>query len=164
MQMQIDLMTPGDWPEVRRIYEEGIATGLTTFETQVPSWEKWDAARLHYPRLIARGERVLGWAALSFVSKRPCYIGVAEVGIYVSPLMRGRGVGRALLEALIESSEEHGIWTLQAATIAGNFQSLALQTKCGFRVVGRRERIGKLGGIWRDTILTERWSATVGTD
>ena len=164
MQMKIDLMTPADWMEVSRIYEEGIATGLATFETQVPSWEEWDAARLPHSRLVARNERILGWATLSFASKRPCYAGVAEVGIYVSTLMRGCGVGRVLLEALIESSEKHGVWTLQTATIAENIQSLALQARCGFRVVGRRERIGRLGGVWRDTILTERRSTTVGTD
>lgn len=164
MQMKIDLMTPADWMEVSRIYEEGIATGLATFETRVPSWEEWDAARLPHSRLVARNERVLGWATLSFASKRPCYAGVAEVGIYVSTLMRGCGVGRALLDALIESSEKHGVWTLQTATIAENIQSLALQARCGFRVVGRRERIGRLGGVWRDTILTERRSTTVGTD
>ena len=164
MQMKIDLMTPADWMEVSRIYEEGIATGLATFETRVPSWEEWDAARLPHSRLVARNERILGWATLSFASKRPCYAGVAEVGIYVSTLMRGCGVGRALLDALIESSEKHGVWTLQTATIAENIQSLALQARCGFRVVGRRERIGRLGGVWRDTILTERRSTTVGTD
>jgi L-amino acid N-acyltransferase YncA len=162
--MQINSMTPADWPEVARIYEEGIATGLATFEIQVPSWKEWDAARLFHSRLVARCERVLGWATLSFVSKRPCYIGVAEVGIYVSPLMRGCGVGRALLDALIESSEEHGVWTLQAATIEENSPSLGLLAQCGFRVVGRRERIGKLGGIWRNTVLTERRSKMVGTD
>ena len=162
--MQIDLMTPADWPEISRIYEEGIATGLATFETQVPSWEEWDATRFPHSRLVARSQGVLGWATLSFVSKRTCYMGVAEVGIYVSTQGRGCGVGRALLDALMESSEAHGVWTLQAATIEENFPSLALLAKCGFRIVGRRERIGKLGGIWRDTVLTERRSKTIGTD
>jgi phosphinothricin acetyltransferase len=162
--MQIDLMKPDDWPEVCRIYEEGIATGLATFETKNPPWEEWDAARLPHSRLVSRGDRVLGWAALSIVSKRPCYVGVAEVGIYVSNLVRGRGIGLTLLNALIESSEAHGVWTLQAATIAENAASLALQAKCGFRVVGRRERIGRLAGVWHDTVLTERRSKTVGTD
>ena len=162
--MRIDPMIPADWLEASRIYEQGIATGLATFETQLPSWEEWDAAHLPHSRLVVRGERVLGWAALSFTSKRPCYMGVAEVGIYVSPLIRGCGVGRALLDALLESSETHGVWTLQAATIAENFPSLRLHARCGFRVVGRRERIAKLGDIWRDTILTERRSTTVGLD
>ena len=164
MKTQIDLMKSTDWLEVSRIYQEGIATGLATFETTVPSWEEWDEARVSHSRLVARGDGVLGWAALSVVSKRPCYAGVAEVGIYVSAPARGRGVGSALLDALIESSEAHKVWTLQAATIADNSPSLALLEKCGFRVVGRRERIGKLRGIWRDTVLTERRSKIVGTD
>ena len=164
MQKQIDLMMPADWPEVFRIYVEGIVTGLATFETQVTPWEEWDAARFPHSRLVARGEHVLGWAALSFVSKRSCYVGVAEVGIYVSTLARRCGIGRALLDALIESSEAHGIWTLQAATIKENSPSLALLAKCGFQIVGRRERIGKLGGIRRDTVLSERRSKTVGID
>jgi L-amino acid N-acyltransferase YncA len=135
MQMQIDLMTPADWLEVSRNYEGGIATGLATFETQLPSWDEWDAARLSHSRLVARGGRVLGWATLSFVSKRPCYIGVAEVAIYVSTLMGGCGVGRALLEALIESSEAHGVWTLQAATIAKNFESLGSRQNAAFELL-----------------------------
>lgn len=164
VQMQIDLMTPADWLEVCRIYQEGISSGLATFETKAPSWEEWDAARLPHSRLIARGERIIGWAALSLVSKRPCYLGVAEVGIYVSTFARGHGVGRALLDALVKSSEAHGVWTLQAATMAENFPSLALLRRCGFRVVGRRERIGKLAGVWRDTILMERRSTRVGAE
>ncbi|MBV9180412.1 MAG: N-acetyltransferase [Acidobacteria bacterium] len=160
--VRIEAMTPDDWAEVRAIYEEGIATGLGTFETKAPSWMEWNAARLPHSRLVARDEQVLGWAALSAVSKRACYSGVAEVGIYVRASARGRGVGRALLEALVESSEMHGIWTLQGATIAENQASLALQARCGFRVVGRRERIAKLAGVWHDTVLTERRSTKVG--
>lgn len=162
MTVRVEVMDPTDWSEVRSIYEEGIATGVGTFETDAPSWDEWDAARLPHSRLVAREEKVVGWAALSAVSKRACYAGVAEVGVYVAASARGRGVGRALLEALIESSEAHGIWTLQGATIAENQASLALQSSCGFRVVGRRERIGKLSGVWRDTILTERRSTKVG--
>lgn len=162
MIVRVELMDPADWREVRAIYEEGIATGVGTFETAAPSWEEWDAARLPHSRLVARAETVVGWAALSPVSKRACYAGVAEAGIYVAASARGRGVGRALLKALIESSEAHGIWTLQGVTIAENRASLALQESCGFRVVGRRERIGKLSGVWRDTILTERRSTSVG--
>ena len=164
MDLRIEPMSPGDWPQVRTIYEQGIATGLGTFETVAPSWEDWDAARLPHSRLVAREQAVVGWAALSPVSARACYAGVAEVGIYVAAGARGRGVGQALLCAVIESAEEHGIWTLQGATIAENAASLALQAKCGFRVVGRRERIGKLNGVWRDTILTERRSAKTGVD
>jgi L-amino acid N-acyltransferase YncA len=157
-------MIRSDWPEVYAIYQEGIATGLATFETSAPSWDEWNAARLPHSRLVARDGTVLGWAALSPVSKRACYAGVAEVGIYVTAAARGRGIGRALLEALIESSEQHGIWTLQGATIAENKASLALQARCGFRVVGRRERISKVAGVWHDTILTERRSTKAGMD
>ncbi|HXT85438.1 MAG TPA: GNAT family N-acetyltransferase [Verrucomicrobiae bacterium] len=164
MNLRIGTMSNGDWPEVRAIYEQGIATGLGTFETVAPSWEEWNAARLPHSRLVAREQAILGWAALSPVSKRACYAGVAEVGIYVAEAARGRGVGRTLLNALIESAEAHGIWTLQGATITENAASLALQAKCGFRVVGRRERIGKLNGVWRDTILTERRSTKIGKD
>jgi L-amino acid N-acyltransferase YncA len=164
MSLRIDLMTPDDWQGVCAIYEEGMDSGLGTFETKVPSWEEWDASRLPHSRLVAKDVDTLGWAALSPVSKRACYAGVAEVAIYVAGMARRRGIGRALLEALIESSEAHGIWTLQGATIAENGASLALQSKCGFRIVGRRERIGKLAGIWRDTILTERRSTRVGID
>jgi L-amino acid N-acyltransferase YncA len=179
MDIRIDAMTPADWPEVRAIYEEGIATGLGTFETSSPSWEEWNVARLPHSRLVARSgrefdgktpdertrnEKVLGWAALSAVSKRACYSGVAEVGIYVAAAARGKGIGRLLMQALIESSENNGIWTLQGATIAENASSLALQEKCGFRVVGRRESIGKLSGVWHDTVLTERRSTRVGID
>ena len=162
MSLRIDQMASADWPDVRRIYEEGIATGLGTFETVAPSWNEWNAVRLPHSRLVAREQEVVGWAALSPVSKRPCYAGVAEVGIYVAATARGRGVGSALLGALIESAEAHGIWTLQGATIAENASSLALQARYGFRVVGRREQIAKLAGIWRDTVLTERRSRQVG--
>jgi len=164
MSVRLKPMTAADWEQVCAIYEEGIATGLGTFETKAPSWEEWDAARLPHSRLVACDEAVLGWAALSPVSNRVCYAGVAEVGVYVAAIARGGGIGRALLDALIESSEAHGIWTLQGATIAENEASLALQARCGFRIVGRRERIGKLAGVWRDTILTERRSAKVGAD
>lgn len=164
MSVRIELMTPADWEQVCAIYEEGIATGLGTFETKAPTWEEWDATRLPHSRLVARAEGVRGWAALSPVSRRACYAGVAEAGIYVTAVARGRGVGRALLDALIDSSEANGIWTLQGATIAENTASLALQERCGFRVIGYRERIGKLADIWRNTILTERRSKKVGIE
>lgn len=162
MELRIDPMASGDWPAVRAIYAEGIASGLATFETEVPSWEEFDATRLPHSRLVARQEEIAGWGALTPVSRRACYAGVAEVAVYVAEAARGRGIGRALLEALIASSEANGIWTLQGATIAENAASLALQARCGFRVVGRRERIAPLGGTWRDTILTERRSRTAG--
>jgi len=161
---RIDAMTPDDWPDVRRIYEEGLATGTGSFETSAPSWEQWTAGRLPHSRLVARGPMVIGWAALSPVSARACYAGVAEFGIYVAAAVRVRGVGRRLLEALIDSAEDHGIWTLQGVTDSRNMASLALQTRCGFRIVGCRRRIAKRDGGWRDTILAERRSAAVGID
>ncbi|HEY1220897.1 MAG: N-acetyltransferase family protein [Bryobacteraceae bacterium] len=164
MSFGIEVMTADDWPEVCAIYEEGLATGVGSFEVAAPSWQQWNRARLPHSRLVARADAVLGWAALSAVSQRACYAGVAEVGIYVAAAAQSRGVGRALLEALIQSAESHGIWTLQGATIAGNAASLALQARCGFRVVGRRERIAKRDGVWRDTILTERRSKKIGVN
>ena len=159
----IDQMNPEDWVQVRSIILEGIATGHTTFETDAPSWEKWDEGHLKIARLVARrGDRVLGWAALSPVSKRECYRGVAELSVSIKEERRGRGIGRALLEALIENSEENEIWTLQAAIFPENTASVKLHLRCGFREVGRRERIGKLNGVWRDTLLFERRSKTAG--
>jgi len=162
MPFRIEVMKTDDWAEVRAVYEEGLTTGVASFEISAPSWEDWHRARLPHSRLVARENTVLGWAALSAVSQRACYAGVAEVGIYVAAAARGRGVGRALLEAIIESAESHGIWTLQGATIAENAASLALQARCGFRLVGRRERIAQRDGMWRDTILTERRSQKIG--
>ena len=157
-------MTAEDWPRVRAIYEEGIATGQATFETEAPSWEQWDSAHLPNGRVVAReGVRLLGWGALSPLSRRQCYAGVAEASVYVSGSARGRGVGRALLEHLIAASEAQGIWTLQGATFPENTASLRLQERCGFRIVGRRERIAMMNGVWRDTVLTERRSGKVGT-
>jgi len=157
-------MTADDWRAVRAIYEEGLATGLGSFETAAPSWQQWDAARLPHSRLVARDSAVLGWAALSPVSKRACYAGVAEVSVYVAAVARGRGIGRALLDAIVGSAEAQGIWTLQGATFPENAASLALQARCGFRVIGRRERIAQRDGVWRDTILTERRSRNIGAD
>ena len=156
-------MTAGHWQAVRAIYLEGIATGDATFETEAPTWEAWDAAHLTFARLVARtGNYVIGWAALSPVSQRKVYAGVAEVSVYVAANSRERGVGRALLDGLIQESEQNGIWTLQAAVFPENAATIALHERCGFREVGRRERISKVNGIWRDTILLERRSKTVG--
>ncbi len=160
--LSIEPMTKGDWPEVRRIYEEGLTTGVASFELAAPAWEEWDSKRLPHSRLVAREGAILGWAALSPVSLRACYAGVAELMIYVADGARRRGIGRALLEAVIAESEAHGIWTLQGVTIAENVASLKLQEECGFRVVGRRERIAQRDGVWHDTILTERRSRRVG--
>ena len=163
MNITLAAMTPADWDRVRVIYVQGIASGQTTFETEAPSWEQWDAAHHPFARLVARADgQVVAWGALSPVSRRRCYAGVAEVSVYVAAECRGRGIGRRLLEALIQESERQGIWTLQGATFADNEASLRLQQACGFRVVGRRERIGQLQGVWRDTVITERRSTVVG--
>src|SRR5262249_31225913 len=151
MSFLIDAMRPEDWEEVRRIYVEGIATENATFETSAPSWEHWDASHRAEPRLVARdGQKLLGWASLSKVSERCVYAGVAEVSIYVAESARGRGVGRELLEALVDRSEASGLWTLQAGIFPENEASIALHKRCGFRVVGTRERLGQLAGRWRD--------------
>lgn len=163
MPLSVEKMLPGHWPEVRAVYEEGLATGDATFETEAPEWERWDASHLRACRLVALADgRVAGWAALSPVSMRKVYAGVAEVSVYVGAAFRGRGVGRTLLEALVLESESEGVWTLQAGIFPENVASVALHEACGFRVVGRRERIGQLKGRWRDTVLLERRSRTVG--
>jgi L-amino acid N-acyltransferase YncA len=165
MAFQIDQMLPKDWPAVREIYLEGIATRQATFETQAPSWEVWEASHSSFARLVAReNETVVGWAALSPVSSRQAYAGVAEVSVYVAESQRGLGLGRQLLEALIAASEANGIWSLQAVMFRENAGSVALHRRCGFREVGQRERIAKLDGAWRDTILLERRSQRIGTD
>lgn len=163
MRFTIAPFVSDDWERIRSIYLEGIATGNATFETEAPSWEQWDSAHLVEARLAAwDGAIMLGWAALAPVSKRQVYRGVAEVSVYVSAISRGQGVGRALLEAIIAESELLGMWTLQGGTFPGNAASLKLQESCGFRIVGRRERVGFMNGVWRDTILTERRSRVVG--
>lgn len=155
-------MEPGDWPAVRLIYCEGIATGHATFETEAPSWEAWSESHLEFGRLVARNEdRISGWAALSPVSKRRVYAGVAEVSVYVAEDQRHQGIGSALLRQLVLTSEQHGVWTLQAVMFPENAATIALHQRCGFREVGRRERIGKLNGVWRDTIWLERRSPQI---
>ncbi len=155
-------MLPSDWPEVRRIYVEGLATRQATFQTEAPSWEAWDAGHRPTCRILCgEGEEILGWAALNPVSSRPVYAGVQEVSVYVAAVARGRGVGQALLTALVAASEREGIWTLQSGISPENAASLALHARHGFREVGRRERIATLDGIWRDTLLLERRSAKV---
>jgi phosphinothricin acetyltransferase len=179
----IDTMQDHDWEQVRAIYQEGIATGNATFEVEVPSWERWTSSRLATGRLVARvadepthsdpmqGEQrqrerdrsmVAGWATLLPTSDRCIYAGVAEVSVYVGTAHCGQGIGRALLEALIQVSEEQGIWTLQAGIFPENLASLALHRRCSFREIGRRERIGQMNGCWRDVILLERRSSVVG--
>ena len=147
---------------VRTIYVAGIATGHATFEIEAPTWEDWDNGHLPAPRLVATSdERIVGWAALNPVSKRSVYSGVAEVSVYVDRDARGKGVGRALLESLIVESQRIGLWTLQASIFPENTASVRLHTACGFRLVGTRERIGRLHGVWRDTVLLERRSEVV---
>jgi L-amino acid N-acyltransferase YncA len=149
-----------DWPAVRSIFQQGIATGQATFETEAPSWEAWDGT--HSGGLVAEeGGEVVGWAARSPYSTRPAYAGVAEESVYVAAEARGRGVGRALLAALVEESEQAGIWTLQAGVFPENRASVTLHLGCGFRVVGMRERIGRLKGEWRDVLLLERRSEVI---
>ena len=162
MEIRIDALTPADWDEVRGIYLDGIATGQATFEVAAPAWQDWDSGHLRACRLAARsGGKLVGWAALSPVSRRKCYAGVAEVSVYVHSEFRGGGAGHALLQAIIAESEREGIWTLQGSTFPENTASLRLQESCGFRVLGRRERIARHHGVWRDTVITERRSAVV---
>lgn len=177
MECQIVPMQVELWPAVRHIYAEGIATGNATFETDIPTWEKWDAGHRRECRLLAlelTGEedvegfvasgkiKVLGWAALSPVSSRHVYRGLAEVSVYVAAGARGHGVGKTLLEALVLESEVNGIWTLQAGIFPENVASIRLHESCGFRQVGLRRQIGKLREEWRDVLLLERRSIRVG--
>ncbi len=163
MNFIIEKMKDNDWPIVRLIYQEGIATGDATFETDVPEWEKWDESHLKECRLVARvGNEIVGWAALSPVSGRCVYSGVAEVSLYIKSSARNHGIGKELLKAVVQESERIGIWTLQSGTFPENAASMAIQKTCGFREVGVREKIGCMNGKWRDVILTERRSKIVG--
>lgn len=161
----IDEMQPEDWDSVSRIYREGIDTGNATFEQTVPSYEQWSSAHLPGFSLVARMDgAVAGWAALSRVSGRYVYRGVAEVSLYVGEKHRGKGIGSLLMKSLIELSERGGIWTLQGGTFPENLASAALQQKHGFRIVGTRKKLGKMNGRWRDVVLTERRSDKAGID
>jgi L-amino acid N-acyltransferase YncA len=163
--MTVRPMDQNDYPVVHSIYELGIATGNATFQTEAPPWETWDKDHLKKCRLVAvdNSMKVIGWAALTPVSGRCVYAGVAEVSVYVHPDARGTGVGNKILEALIRESEDENIWTLQAGIFPENKASLKLHAACGFRQIGYREKIGKMNGAWRDTILLERRSKRVGT-
>ncbi|PYP85034.1 MAG: N-acetyltransferase [Candidatus Angelobacter sp. Gp1-AA117] len=155
-------MVAEDWPTVREIYLQGISTGNATFETGAPGWENWNAGHLPSCRLVARSAGVvLGWAALTSVSDRCVYAGVGDLSVYVAEDARGKGIGLKLLKALIGASEQAGIWTLQAGIFPENVASIELHQRCGFRVVGRREKIGCMDGRWRDTLLLERRSKVV---
>jgi phosphinothricin acetyltransferase len=169
IEIHISAMTEADWPAVAAIYQEGIDTGHATFAARPPeSWEKWSAIKINSCSLVARAEdQVLGWAALSPVSTRAVYAGVAEESIYVRASARGEGVGTQLLQSLIDRAEAEGIWTLETGIFAENEASLRLHYRCGFRLVGVREKKGKMGfgpyrGRWRDVLLLERRSRTVG--
>ena len=155
-------MTPQDWPSVARIYAAGIATQNATFETTVPSWADWDAAHTPEHRWVADDGELLGWVACSRVSSRCVYAGVLELSVYVAEAARGRGVGSALLAALVRSTEAAGVWTLETGIFRENTASLALHARHGFRVIGTRERVGQMDGTWRDVVLLERRSAVVG--
>jgi L-amino acid N-acyltransferase YncA len=162
--VQIDELKTSDWPRVCAVYLEGILSGNATFETEPPSWDQWDRAHLPFGRLAARTEEgLIGFAALTQVSPRACYSGVAELSIYVAEAGRGQGIGRSLMQEAIRASEAHHIWTLQASIFPENVASLRMCAAAGFRQVGRRKHIAKLNGLWRDTVLVERRSGRVGT-
>ena len=158
-ELGIEQMVAADWPAVRAIYVEGIATGNATFERSAPEWEAWHAAHMQQCRLVARlhGD-VAGWAALTPVSGRCVYAGVAEVSVYVAKNMRGRKIGQRLLASLVAESEKHGLWMLQAGIFPENVASIEMHKRCGFRVVGVREKLGKMDNLWRDVVLMERRS------
>lgn len=158
-------LTEGDWPQVSEIYRQGLETGNATFASEVPRWQEWDKGHLQFCRLVAElNSRVAGWAALSPVSSRCVYWGVAEVSIYISEEFRGQRIGTSLLGKLVEESENHGIWTLQAGIFPENHGSILIHEKTGFRKVGTREKIGQMHGLWRDTVLLERRSTKTGVN
>ena len=163
--VSVEKMVPGDWPDVSAIFLEGLRTGNATFETLAPTWEQFDRAHLAVGRLVARSGRTInGWVALSKVSQRSCYAGVAEMSVYVATWARSQGVGDALMKAAIVASEAAGLWTVQGSIFPENKASLRLCEANGFRVVGYREKIGKRDYKWRDTVLVERRSKVVGVD
>ena len=160
--MEVRELREEDWPAVRAIFEQGIATKNATFETEAPSWEAWNRSQLDGHRLVAVDDgRVVGWVAAHPVSSRPCYAGVVEHSVYVHDNWHGKGIGRALLERLIADTEQAGIWTIQTGIFPENEASLALHEKCGFRIVGTQERLGKLDGVWRDVVVVERRSKEI---
>lgn len=160
--MEIRPIEKNDFPVVKAIYKEGIETGMATFETQVPTWQQWDASHLPLGRiLMLENNQVLGWASLSPTSKRKVYKGVAEVSVYVKASARGKGVGKKLLLELIKISETNAIWTLQSSIMPENTASIKLHKTCGFRVLGYREKIGQLHGVWKDNIILERRSKII---
>lgn len=166
MKYIIDKMIEEDWHEVASIYLAGIKTGKATFQSEIPTWEQWNSSHVKSCRLVARIEdKIAGWAALSPTSSRCVYAGVAEVSVYIGDEYRGVGIGKALLQKVIELSEEEGFWTLQSGIIKENHSSILLHEKCGFREIGYREKVGKMpNGIWHDVVLMEHRSKSVGVD
>ncbi|MBW8242958.1 GNAT family N-acetyltransferase [Muricauda oceani] len=163
--MIVRTMNASDWEDVSRIYLEGIATGFATFETKAPSYDQWDSAHTKQCRLVAESDgEILGWAALSPVSSRCVYGGVGEVSVYISDKSRGKGIGKLLMQHLIEESEKAGLWTIQSGIFPENTASIKLHEKAGFRYIGKRERVGKIHGIWKDNLLFERRSSKIGID
>ena len=160
--MEIRQLAATDWEEVKTIYEKGIATGNATFQTSAPAWEAWDRAHLSNCRIVGLADgKVIGWAALTPVSSRCVYAGVAEVSVYIDPDLSGKGFGLEILNRLVQLSEAAGIWTLQAGIFPENAASVRIHKKAGFRIIGNREKIGKQQGVWRDTLLLERRSQLI---
>lgn len=163
VKLEFSTIDSANFPSVAKIYREGIDTGNATFEIKVPSFAEWDTKHLPFGRLVALdNDKIVGWASLSKTSDRCVYKGVAEVSVYVGKLARGQGIGKQLLQELINISESEGIWTLQCGIMRENTASILLHKKCGFREIGYRERIGQLNGVWRDNIIMERRSSVVG--
>jgi phosphinothricin acetyltransferase len=163
--IKLRAMTPNDWSEVARIYEEGLETGNATFQQEVPTWEEWNSGHVKSCRIAAFiNETMAGWAALSAVSSRAVYAGVAEVSVYIGKDFRGMRIGDQLMKNLVDESEKEGFWTLQSSIFPENEASVKLHEKYGFRTMGYRERVGKMNGIWRDTVIMERRSKVIGVD
>lgn len=163
--IEIKSLEPNHWPEVKVIFEQGLATGVATFETESPSWKEWDSSHLQICRLVAIiNDHVAGWIALSPVSNRCVYGGVGEISVYIHKDYRGKGIGKVLLAEVIKVSEENGYWTLEAGVMPENVGSVKLHESLGFRVVGYREKISKINGIWRDNLILERRSKIAGND
>jgi L-amino acid N-acyltransferase YncA len=161
--MELIPLEPTHWEQVKKIYLEGIASGDATFQTSAPSWSEWNEGHLKHSRLVVLiNKEIVGWAALTAVSGRCVYAGVAEVSVYVGETFRGKGIGKELLEELVKTSERNGLWTLQAGIFPENTGSLRIHEACGFQRIGVRRKIGQLNGTWRDTVLLERRSTVVG--
>ncbi|SIT98199.1 phosphinothricin acetyltransferase [Epilithonimonas bovis DSM 19482] len=163
--MEIRPITKDNFPEVVEVYKQGLATNIATFQNDLPQWEDWNKGHLDFCRIsIYENNKMLGWTALTPVSSRCVYAGVAEVSVYIAQNERGKGIGKILLNELIKQSEANGIWTLQSGIFSENQSSIRLHEKCGFRMVGFREKIGKKNGIWKDNILMEHRSKNIGVD